>query len=178
MAETEEARLGRGGSGCDGESRGQSARAEKPCVLVSACLLGAPCRYDGTAKPSRAVQALAARYTLLPVCPECAGGLPTPRPPAEQMGERVCNRAGQDVTAAYLRGAEYALRVAQEHRVICAILKARSPSCGHGQVYDGTFSGTLRAGDGVTAALLLSHGIAVYSEETLKEIPPDPKGKP
>ena len=156
----------------------ESPGAEKPCVLVSACLLGDPCRFDGTAKPASAVQALAARYTLIPVCPECAGGLPTPRPPAEQMGERVCNRAGRDVTEEYRRGAEYALRLAQEHRALFAILKARSPSCGHGQVYDGTFTGTLRAGDGVTAALLLSHGIPVYNEESLEELPPDPKGNP
>lgn len=135
-------------------------------VLVSACLLGVPCRYDGKSKPCEAVRALGDAYELIPVCPEVLGGLPTPRVPSERCGETetVINREGNDVTEAYRRGAEKALRIAQENGCTVAILKEKSPSCGSGRIYDGTFSGTLRAGDGVTAELLKRHGIRVLGE--------------
>lgn len=139
----------------------------KPAILVSRCLLGDACRYDGTAKPCPAVIALAAHYTLVPVCPESDGGLPTPRPPAERQGDRVVNRAGEDVTAPYARGAGLALAAAQENRVALAVLKSRSPACGRGRIYDGTFTGTLCAGDGVCAARLLAAGIPVFTEDDL-----------
>lgn len=136
-------------------------------ILVSACLLGCACRYDGKSKPNAAVTALADTHTLIPFCPEIYGGLPTPRPASEIVGERVVNRAGTDVTAEYVRGAEEALRLAKLFDCKIAVLKAKSPSCGKGRVYDGSFSGVLRNGDGVTAALLLQNGIEVYTEEEL-----------
>lgn len=137
-------------------------------VLVSACLLGCACRYDGKSKPHAAVTALADKHTLIPFCPEIYGGLPTPRPASEIVGDRVLNREGKDVTAEYIRGAEEALRMAKVFDCKVAILKAKSPSCGKGRVYDGSFSGTLRDGDGITAALLLQNGIEVYTEEELQ----------
>ena len=136
----------------------------KPKLLVSACLLGTPCRYDGKSKKNEAVCALAERFELIPVCPEVLGGLPTPRTPSERRGARVVMRDGRDVTAEYLRGAADALALAQREGVLAAVLKERSPSCGSGEIYDGTFTGALTAGDGVTAELLKANGIAVFGE--------------
>ena len=144
--------------------------------LVSACLAGFPCRYDGRNLNRNAfVEFLVQKGEAIPFCPEQMGGLPTPRQPAELRGgagdevldgaARVVNRAGQDVTDAYLRGAREALCACRRFGVTSAILKARSPSCGCGAVYDGTFSHTLRPGDGVTAALLRRNGIPVTTEE-------------
>ncbi|MGE4299194.1 MAG: DUF523 domain-containing protein [Desulfovibrionaceae bacterium] len=133
--------------------------------LVSACLAGVACRYDGTAVPCDAVRELVRQGRALPVCPEQLGGLPTPRPPAELVGDRVRTRQGQDVTEAFARGAEEALRLALDAGCVGAVLKARSPSCGRGRVYDGTFSGVLRPGHGLFAALLLAHGFIVHTEE-------------
>ena len=133
-------------------------------LLVSACLLGAPCRYDGKAKKNEAVCALAEEFELIPICPEALGGLPTPRTPSERRGERVVMRDGRDVTAEYRRGAETALEIARREGVSAAVLKERSPSCGSGEIYDGTFTGALVPGDGVTAELLRANGISVFSE--------------
>ena len=139
-------------------------------VLVSACLLGTPCRYDGKSKADARVLALAERYELIPVCPEQLGGLPTPRDASERQGSRVVMRSGRDVTDAYARGAQQALALAQRFGCTAALLKQRSPSCGHGEIYDGTFTGTRVAGDGVTAALLGAHGIRVYGEDDVAEL--------
>ena len=138
-------------------------------MLVSACLLGLPCRYDGKEKAHPAVRSLLERedLTLIPVCPEQLGGLPTPRPPSERRGERVITRTGADVTEQYRRGAQQTLRLAQLYGCDCAVLTERSPSCGSGRIYDGSFSGTLTDGDGVTAELLRQHGIAVWGESEL-----------
>lgn len=133
-------------------------------ILISACLLGCRCRYDGASKPQPWIAALAERHTLVPVCPEQLGGLSTPRPPAERRGDRVVTRAGGDVTAQYRRGAEEALRLCRLLGCDAALLKERSPSCGSGAIYDGTFTGTVTAGDGVTAELLRKNGIPVYGE--------------
>ena len=133
-------------------------------ILISACLLGCRCRYDGASKPQPWIAALAERHTLVPVCPEQLGGLSTPRPPAERCGVRVVTRAGGDVTAQYRRGAEEALRLCRLLGCNAALLKERSPSCGSGAIYDGTFTGTVTAGDGVTAELLRKNGIPVYGE--------------
>ena len=143
-------------------------------ILVSRCLLGEPCRYDGKSKPVAMVRALEEQgHTLIPVCPEVLGGLPTPRPPAElQPNGRVVNRAGEDVTAAYRSGAEQALALARAHNCELAVLKAKSPSCGSLQRYDGTFTGTLIPGQGVAAALLTKQGIRVLDEEHLEEFIP------
>lgn len=139
-------------------------------ILVSACLLGCACRYDGGSKPCAAVRALAARHTLIPVCPEIYGGLPTPRTPCEIVGDRVLSKDGADRTDAYRRGASEALRLAGALGCRAALLKARSPACGSGEVYDGSFSGTLTAGDGVAAAALRAAGIAVFGEDRLPDL--------
>ena len=139
-------------------------------ILVSACLLGCACRYDGQSKPNPLAQELAKRGLAVPVCPEQLGGLPTPRNPSERRGDRVVMCTGEDVTEQYRRGAACALRLYQLLGCKAAVLKERSPSCGCGAVYDGTFTGTLTAGDGVTAALLRAHGIRVLGESQVLEL--------
>ena len=144
--------------------------AKKTPILVSACLLGVPCRYDGASKPVPAVLALRERYEFIPVCPEVLGGLPTPRTPSEIVGTRVLMRDGADVTENYRRGAQEALRIAIENGCTSAILKEKSPSCGSGLIYDGSFTKTLTEGDGIAAALLKAHGIRVIGESAVGEI--------
>ena len=134
-------------------------------ILVSACLLGLPCRYDGKAKQYPTVLRLAEKHTLIPVCPEQLGGLQTPRVPSERQGERVMNKEGADNTTAFLRGAQCALEIARLTKCEIAVLRAKSPSCGCGKIYDGTFSGTLTDGNGVTAELLQKNGIQVLSDD-------------
>lgn len=134
-------------------------------ILVSACLLGAACKYSGGDNACPAVRALAQEHTLIPVCPEVYGGLPTPRPPAERRGRRVVTEDGADVTAAYQKGAQTALELARLTGCRAAILKKNSPSCGHGTIYDGTFTHTVIAGSGCTAALLAAQDIPVYNED-------------
>lgn len=138
--------------------------------VISACLCGHPTRYDGAAKPAvPALAALVESGRALLVCPECMGGLPTPRPPAEIQGDRVVNAVGVDVTEQYRRGAEQVLALCLQHGITKAILKQNSPSCGSRAVYDGTFSKRLVAGRGVTAALLEQHGIRVFDESNWQE---------
>ena len=141
-------------------------------LLISACLLGVACRYDGASKglPEETLRALTARHTLVPACPEQLGGLPTPRLPSERIGAQVVMKDGTDVTAAYRRGAEETLRLARLFGCRRAVLKERSPSCGSGTIYDGSFSGRLTGGDGVTAALLRENGIAVCGESALEAL--------
>ncbi len=141
-----------------------------PNLLISACLLGVKCRYDGQTKPLKCLAELNDRYTLIPVCPEVLGGLPTPRVPAERQGTRVITQDGRDVTDNYVRGAEEALRIARMTGCTCALLKERSPSCGSGMIYDGTFSGGLCPGDGVCGALLKANGIEVIGESRVDEL--------
>jgi uncharacterized protein YbbK (DUF523 family) len=147
----------------------------KQPVLVSACLAGRPCAYDGSARPMNDVGRLVRDGLAVQACPEEEGGLPTPRPAAEIVGgdgadvldgkARVLTRDGADVTAQYLLGARIAVERALASGCTSAVLKARSPSCGCGAVYDGTFSRTLRTGDGVTAAALKRAGIRVATDE-------------
>ena len=146
---------------------GKGSRCGMDKVLVSACLLGTPCRYDGKSKADARVLALAERYELIPVCPEQLGGLPTPRDPSERQGARVVMASGRDVTDNYRRGAEAALALCVQNGCKAAVLKEKSPSCGCGLIYDGTFSRRLVPGDGVTAELLKAHGIRVYGESGL-----------
>lgn len=133
-------------------------------ILVSACLLGCPCRYDGTAKADPRVLALMERHTLIPVCPEQLGGLPTPRLPSERREGGVFDRGGKDVTVQYRQGAEEVLRLARLYGCTHAVLKERSPSCGSGQIYNGSFSHVLVPGSGVAAELLAQNGITVLGE--------------
>lgn len=157
---------------------------ERPALLVSACLLGQPVRYDGHSKGLTPTlqQRLAAHYRLVVICPEVAGGLPTPRPPAEISGgdghdvlqatASVRTARGDDVSAAFIAGAHRALALAQAHGCRVALLKANSPSCGSRQRYSGHFDGQLVDGPGVTAALLSAHGLTVFSEQELDRLLP------
>ena len=138
-------------------------------ILISACLLGVCCRYDGESKPIMQTVALMERYHLVPVCPEQLGGLPTPRMPSEIRDGQVIRRDGVSVDEAYRRGAAEAARLAKLFSCELAVLKARSPSCGCGCIYDGSFTGTLIPGDGVTAALLKQQGLQVITEEELAD---------
>ncbi len=139
-------------------------------ILVSACLLGAACKYSGGDNYCPQVAALVKDYQLVPVCPEQLGGLPTPRTPAERQGDRVMTKDGRDVTTAYLRGAREALKLAKLFGCDTAILKARSPSCGAQGIYDGTFTGAVIPGSGVTAELLRGAGLRVLTEEELDRL--------
>lgn len=141
-------------------------------IIVSACLLGCACRYDGQSKPDGSVTDLMAsgKANLIPVCAEIMGGLPTPRVPAEIVEGSVIRKDGVDVTAEYTRGAGEVLRLAKLYGCRYAILKENSPSCGSGKIYDGTFSGRLTDGFGVTASLLSSCGIAVFGESRIGEL--------
>lgn len=136
-------------------------------ILVSACLAGYRCRYDGKIVPDAEIVALLKAGKAIPVCPEMMGGLPCPRIPSERTADdsRVITKDGGDVTEAFRTGAEETLRMARLYGCTQAILKAKSPSCGVGQIYDGTFSGTLRTGFGVTAQLLRENGIAVLVKD-------------
>lgn len=139
-------------------------------ILVSSCLLGKHVRYDGghNLDLHRQGAALLIQWQqqgrIVEVCPECLGGLPTPRPPAERVGKRILTSDGSDVTSAFTLGANQTLRIARREQIKVAILKSRSPSCGNQQIYDGRFSGTLIFGEGLTAHTLRAHGIKVFNE--------------
>jgi len=139
-------------------------------ILVSHCFLGEPCRYDGASRLDRQIIELhRAGHNLIPVCPEVLGGLGVPREPAElQPDGRVLTRAGEDVTAQSRAGAERAVEIAKENGCTVAVLKARSPSCGSGEVYNGAFTGTLTSGWGIAAKLLSEAGLEVMDEEHLQ----------
>ena len=139
-------------------------------LLVSACLLGCPCRYDGVSKPKTEIIALKNKFHLVPVCPEEMGGLPTPRIPAEIVKDKVLRADGKDVTNEYKLGSEKVLDIAKKNNIKIALLKAKSPSCGNKTVYDGTFSRTLRQGKGICADLIEKNGIKVYNEEEINEL--------
>ena len=134
-------------------------------MIVSACLAGFPCRYDGKAKPCPQVVELVRAGKAIPVCPEQLGGLPTPRPPCEVLSGRVIDRYGADRTENYRRGADAVLALAKTYGATQALLQKRSPSCGTGWIYDGSFSKTLIPGDGITARLLAENGIQVIGIE-------------
>ena len=138
-------------------------------ILVSACLLGKPCRYDGKSKPCERVIALSKTYNLIPICPEVMGGLPTPRTPSEICGERVLMKDGRNVTENYNSGARKALEIARENACTVAILKEKSPSCGRGLIHNGLFDGGLVEGDGITTQLLKQNGICVLGESEITE---------
>ena len=139
-------------------------------LLVSACLAGFHCRYDGAGQPDEQVIALVREGKAIPVWPELMGGLPAPRQPVELTADgkavllgkgRALAKDGTDVTEAFLRGAKETLRIARLYGAERAVFKAFSPSCGAGAIYDGSFTGTKKQGDGVTTALLKINGIPV-----------------
>ena len=142
-------------------------------ILVSQCLYGGePVRYDGKSKAENDPRFSGWREEgmLIPVCPEVFGGLPVPRTDVQRRGSSVVTRDGRDVTGQYSAGAEEAVRLALEHRVVCAIMKEKSPSCGSSMIYDGSFSGKLIEGEGLASELLRKAGVRVFSENQLDEV--------
>ena len=134
-------------------------------ILISACFVNVNCRYDGTSKPYAWIDALFRSGQAIPICPEVLGGLSIPRFACEIVGDnRVCNSEGIDCTAAFKKGAEKSLAIAKAVEAKITILKANSPSCGFGTIYDGSFSGVKVTGDGLTAALLAKNGIRIFNE--------------
>lgn len=133
-------------------------------ILVSACLVGLHCRYDGKTSVNDELVELVLKGEAIPVCPEMMGGLPVPRIPAERVGDKVINKEGMDVTKEFTLGAEKTLDLALINKVEKAILKSKSPSCGVGVIYDGTHSRTLKEGNGLTVELLMKHGIHIENE--------------
>ena len=136
-------------------------------ILVSACLLGIDCKYNGKNNKNEQVLELLKDHDLIPVCPEIMGGLTTPRTPAEIKENKVITKDGKNVTKQYQKGAEETLKIAKLYNCQAAILKEKSPSCGCGKVYDGTCTGTLVDGDGITARFLKEHGIRITGETSL-----------
>ena len=137
-------------------------------IIVSACLLGVSCRYDGNSKPNEKIINLKEKYNLIPICPEIMGGLPTPRMSAEIKEGRVKTENGIDVTEEYKKGAEEALKLTKLFGCKRAILKENSPSCGCGKIYNGEFTRTLKEGNGITAELFIKNGIDVFGENSDK----------
>ena len=141
----------------------------KPRIIISACLLGENCKYSG-GNNKIDVSELEEYFELIPVCPECFGGLPIPREPAEIKDGRVFQKSGKDVTDEFVYGAEQTLYIAEEKNCVAALLKENSPSCGFGKIYDGSFSGKLIDSNGITAELLSRNGIAVFGENRINKL--------
>ena len=139
-------------------------------LLISACLAGENCKYSGGNNfiGETALASLGDKYELVSVCPEVMGGLSVPRCPCERIGARVMNERGEDVTAQFKAGAELTADICERQGIKKALLKEKSPSCGSGRIYDGTFSHTVIAGDGVTAERLRALGIALFGESELE----------
>ena len=135
--------------------------------IVSACLAGLNCRYDGRNSANEKVIALVREGKAIPICPEQLAGFSTPREPIEIRQSRVFTKSGKDMTEQLQKGAEETLKIAKLVGAKEAILKSKSPSCGKGKICDGTFSGKLVAGNGVTAELLMKNGVRVLTEEQL-----------
>ena len=143
---------------------------EKEKLLVSACFVSKGYKYDGEANINLKIIELEQKYEFVFICPEVFGGLPVPRYPSEILGDKVVNIIGEDVTQNFNLGAIKALELAKKHNCKKALLKAKSPSCGKGMVYDGTFSHTLKEGHGITVRLLMENGIEVYTENELENL--------
>ena len=141
-------------------------------LLISACFLGKNCKYSGgnNALPSEILARLREKYQFVPVCPETAGGLPIPREPSERLHDGVIGKSGRDVTAEFDKGAETALALAQRFGCKAALMKERSPSCGSGMIYDGTFTGKVIPGDGVAAEKLRAAGLSLYGESEIEKL--------
>jgi len=140
-------------------------------ILISGCLLGAKVRYNGEGKliENPLITQWSNEGRFVSICPEMAGGLPTPRPAAQIRDNKVVTEQGTDVTSEFNKGAKMALALCQKHNIKIALLKARSPSCGNEQIHDGSFSGKIISGQGITAALLTQHGVRVFNENQLDE---------
>lgn len=143
---------------------------QKPKLLVSACLMGVNCKYNGTSNENDEVLKLGETFELIPICPECDGGMSTPRHPSEILNNCVVNSIDEDVTAQFLKGAKIALEIAKTQGINIALFKERSPSCGVNFIYDGSFSKRLIKGKGITAKLLHDNNVTVYSEEELSKL--------
>ena len=139
-------------------------------ILISACLVGDKCKYDGHTNYTPLIKDLLEKYELVPFCPEVEGGLPTPRKPSERKGDKVVNNTGKDVTRNFQLGAEKALNICKYLNIKIAILKENSPSCGVNQIYDGNFKNKLIKGEGITTELLRKNGISVYNENQIEEL--------
>jgi uncharacterized protein YbbK (DUF523 family) len=142
----------------------------KTKIIVSACLLGECCKYNGGNNKNESVIKLADYFELVPICPECFGGLSTPRLPSEIKDGRVYSKSGDDVTDNFKVGAEHSLYIARENNCPAAVLKERSPSCGFGKIYDGTFTSTLCNGNGITAELFANNDIQVFGESNVQKL--------
>lgn len=138
-------------------------------ILVSACLLGINCRYDGNSKFIEELKTLKEKHNLIPICPEIYGGMKTPRQPSEIIDNKVLSKTGENVTDYFTKGADETLKLAKFFDCQLAILKERSPSCGYGKIYDGSFSGILVDGNGLTADLLAKNGITIIGESSIGE---------
>ena len=143
---------------------------EKEKILVSACFIHEGYKYSGGANINEKIIKLKEKFDFVLICPEVFGGLPTPRVPSEIVGNKVLNSIGEDVTEAFTNGAYKALDLAKKYNCKIAILKAKSPSCGKGFIYDGTFSHSITSGNGVAAKLLMDNGIVVYTEDELEKL--------
>ena len=139
-------------------------------IIVSGCLLGCDCRYKGDNCKCDKLLELADKHTLIPVCPEQLGGLSTPRDPAEIVGDKVISNHGKDVTYEYTKGAEMALYIAKINNADAVVFKANSPSCGKGIIYDGTFTGNKKNGNGIAAEMFLDNGFSVFTEDEISEL--------
>ena len=137
-------------------------------ILISTCLKGIPCRYDGKSKDAKIIEKYPG-IDFVCVCPEVMGGLSTPRNSSERSGDKVFDNQGNDVTKEFIDGANKALSIAVDNDCKVALLKAKSPSCGNGSIYDGTFSGQLIAGDGIFSSLLKENDINVFTEADLDD---------
>ncbi len=139
-------------------------------IIVSGCLFGCDCRYKGDNCKCEELLALADEHILIPVCPEQMGGLSTPRDPAEIVGDKVISNHGKDVTYEYTKGAETALYIAKINNADAVVLKANSPSCGKGIIYDGNFTGNKIEGNGIAAKMFLDAGFSVFTENEIPEL--------
>lgn len=134
-------------------------------IVVSACLAGMACRYDGCAKEVPEIKKMVEEGKAIAVCPEQMGGLTIPRTPSEIQGHQVISKDGKDVTEAFYKGADKAFYLVRQYQCDKAVLKSKSPSCGCGQIYDGSFSGNLKEGNGIFAQMLIDAGIPIYTED-------------
>lgn len=142
----------------------------KKILLISACLTGCNCKYNGGNNKLKGLNALQEKYSLIPVCPEQLGGLSTPREASEIICNSVVNKIGEDVSKEFMCGAESVLKIAEENNCDLCLFKERSPSCGVNEIYDGSFTGKIISGSGITTKLLKKHGITVLSEEETSKL--------